>query len=97
MGVCLELAPSGVDSQRCLASQLCYLQVVVKRADGVLADDITLLFLQSQGQRPVHILTHQPFGSTIAPQTRQARRDNQCKKHYDGISLFHTAKLQKES
>jgi hypothetical protein len=97
MGICLELAPSGVDSQSSLASQFRYLQVVVKRTDGVLTDHITLLLLQGQSQRPVHILTHQPFGRTIATNTGQARRDNHCKKHYDGISLFHTAKLQKDS
>ena len=97
MGIRFELLPTGVHGQRSLPSQRGYLQVVVERADGVLADDIALLLLQSQCQRPVHILAHQPACSSVTVQAGQARSNNQCKQHNNGISLFHAAKLRKGS
>ena len=72
MSIRFELLPTGVNGQSSLASQLCYLQVVVKRPDGVLADDIALLLLQGQRQRPVHILVHHPACQSVTVQAGKA-------------------------
>jgi len=58
MGVCLELPSLGSNCQRSLAPKFCYPQVAVESSDGVLTDDIALLFLHGEGKSPVHILIY---------------------------------------
>ena len=89
MSVCLELVATSIYSQCRLASKLRYLQMPIERLDGVLVDDIALLFLHRECKSPIHVLAHLSVCELIAGETGQVGSQNECKKHNDSMFLFH--------
>ena len=63
--------------------------MTVEGTDGVLTNNIALLFLQSERKRSAHILVYQLARRMITAKTGETGSYDQYKEYYDGILLFH--------